>query len=123
MAPDIPCKNRRSAMADDDLDDDLDGKFRKVADSFISVANSQLDVMNRENVGMALLYAAARFNAFVVASNSADLETFKNDRDKAMEFFGAEYLRMLGSNLSDHEFVFEDDKPYGHLPQRKTDLS
>jgi hypothetical protein len=104
-------------------DDDLDKQFRQVADSFISVANSQLDTMNRENVGMALLYAAARFNAFVVASNSDNLEAFKGDRDKAMEFFGAEYLRMLGANLSDHELVFEEDKPYGHLPQRKTDLS
>jgi hypothetical protein len=119
MEQDTTGRNRRAVMADEDLDK----QFRQVADSFISVANSQLDVMNKENVGMALLYAASRFNAFVVASNSANLEAFKGDRDKAMEFFGAEYLRMLGANLSDHELVFEEDKPYGHLPPRTTNPS
>jgi hypothetical protein len=104
-------------------DQDLDKQFREVADSFIAVANSHLDKMNRENVGMALLYAASRFNAFVVASNARDLEHFRSDREKAMEFFGAEYQRMLGANLSDHELVFEEDLPYGHLPRKNADPS
>jgi hypothetical protein len=104
-------------------DEDLDKQFRQVADSFIGIANSHLEKMNRENVGMAMLYAAARFNAFVVASNARDLEHFRADKDKAMEFFSAEYQRMLGANLNDHEFVFEQDQPYGHLPRAKPEPS
>jgi hypothetical protein len=106
-----------------DQDRDLDRQFREIADTFIGLANSHLDKMNRENVGMALLYAASRFNAFVVASNARNLDHFRADREKALEFFGAEYQRMLGANLSDHEIVFEQDLPYGHLQRKNADPS
>jgi hypothetical protein len=83
-------------------------EFRRIADAFIDVANEQIGSSPRENVGMALLFAASRFNAFVVASHCKTLERYEADREKAIEFFTSEYLRMLQENLEDYRRAFEE---------------
>ena len=45
---------------------DEDKKFREVADAFIAVANKQSKNENPSMVNAAFLYAAARFNIFIV---------------------------------------------------------
>jgi hypothetical protein len=57
---------------------------------------------------MALLFAAARFNAFVVASHSPTLDKYENDRDKAIEFFSSSYLDMLKENLEDYRRAYTE---------------
>lgn len=47
--------------AEDHLsEEEIDQQFREVADKFIDLANGQAERVNRENVSLALLYAAAR---------------------------------------------------------------
>ena len=54
-------------MADDMISDtELDEIFRTTIDAFIDQANLLTETNSKENVGLALLYAAARFNAYVV---------------------------------------------------------
>lgn len=89
-------------------DEATEREFRKVADTFIDLANEHIQTIQKENVGMALLFAAARFNAFVVASHAGTLEKYEGEHDKAAEFFSAEYLRMLRENLDDYRRAFED---------------
>jgi hypothetical protein len=60
---------------------------------------------------MAMLYAAARFNSFIVASHAPDVEKFRADKQKAFEFFCSEYHRMLTENLDDYERVFAQQEP------------
>ena len=96
-------------------DDDIDKQFRKVADSFIDLANQHSETLPPENIGMALLYAASRYNAFVVASHAQELEHYETDRDKAMEFFRGEYQRMLNENLDDYKRAFDPALKYQHL--------
>lgn len=89
-------------------DEATEREFRAVADAFIDLANEKIAATPKENVGMALLFAASRFNAFVVASHCRTLERYEADRDRAIEFFAAEYLRMLKENLDDYRRAFED---------------
>ena len=54
-------------MTDDSIiDDELDAVYRRMVDLFIDLANELAEDNSPENVGMALLYAASRFNAHVV---------------------------------------------------------
>lgn len=96
-------------------DEDINKQFRQMADTFINQANKQSEDTNPENVGMALLYAASRFNAFIVASHADELKKYEADREKAIEFFSSEYLRMLNENLDDYKKVFDPTLKYQHL--------
>lgn len=87
-------------------DNDIDAQFRAMADSFIDVANRHCDAAAKENVGMALLYAAARFGAFVVAAHADDLAAYEGDRSKAIQFFTGKYVEMLEENLDDYRRTF-----------------
>jgi len=89
-------------------DEATEREFRRVADAFIDVANEHIESAPKENVGMALLFAASRFNAFVVASHCKTLDRYEADRKRAVEFFTKEYLRMLEENLEDYRRAFEE---------------
>jgi hypothetical protein len=99
-------------MTEDVRDQDvIDREFRQVVDRFIRLANEQIDHVKREHVSMALLYAAARFNSFIVSTHAPSLEKFQADRQAAFKFFTAEYHRMLEENLDDYQRVY--DAPAG----------
>jgi hypothetical protein len=96
-------------------DEEFDQKFKKIADAFIDLANQQAKESNAENVGMAILYAASRFNAYVVASNAEDLEKYETDMKAATEFFQGKYQEMLQENLDDYKKVYQPSLKYSHL--------
>ncbi|MFU8895888.1 MAG: DUF3144 domain-containing protein [Gammaproteobacteria bacterium] len=89
--------------------EEIDREFRQVVDRFIHLANEQIDTVQREHVSMALLYAAARFNSFIVASHAPSKDKFQADRIAAFKFFTGEYQRMLKENLDDYERVYQGD--------------
>ena len=98
-------------------------EFRQLADSFIDVANKHCDSVDNSRVGSAMLFASARFAAFVVASHSRNREQFDAEIDNALAFFSSEFKRMLGENLEEYKSVFsrqeqelaEETKRYQHL--------
>lgn len=97
-------------MSDDVREqEEIDREFRMVVDRFIKLANEQIESVKREHVSLAMLYAAARFNAFIVASHAPDVEKFRADKQKAFEFFCTEYHRMLTENLDDYEKVYSQE--------------
>ncbi|MDP6392429.1 MAG: DUF3144 domain-containing protein [Arenicellales bacterium] len=101
--------------AEDHLsEEEIDQQFREMADKFIDLANGQAERVNRENVSLALLYAAARFNAFVVASHAKDITAYDADRERAAEYFRGQYRSMLDENMRDYREAFET-LPYAHL--------
>lgn len=94
-------------MADETLsDEELDEVYRRMVDLFIDQANEFAETNSQENVGMALLYAAARFNAHVVSQHAKTLEDYERDLPKARDFFGDQYGRMLEENLEDYKDVY-----------------
>ncbi len=101
------------APADEVLDDEeLDARHRELVDSFIDHANELTGHNSIENVGMALLYAAGRFNAYVVSQHADSEQSYLADSPKAREFFCAQYREMLEENLEDYLSVYQK---YGHL--------
>jgi superfamily I DNA and RNA helicase len=76
--------------------------FWKRADEVIHLANEQRTADGNHKVGASLLYAAARFNAFVAASSAEDVEEMKADRDEALEYFCDEFRKALVENFDDY---------------------
>ena len=95
-------------------EEEINAQFRKIADAFIDLANDKSNDFNRENVSLAMLYAAARFNAYIVTAHAANVEDFDRDRQAAFDFFIDEYRRMLEENLNQYREVFGQLK-YAHL--------
>jgi hypothetical protein len=96
-----------SLMVDKTLsDEELDEIYRSMVDSFIDRANELAETNSAENVGMALLYAASRFNAHVVSQHTETPEDYEKDIPRAREFFCDQYQRMLDENLEDYKSVF-----------------
>lgn len=94
-------------MSDETLsDEELDEIFRRMADSFIDQANELAESNGAENVGMALLYAASRYNAHVVSQHAEDEAAYERDLPRARQFFSEQYLRMLDENLEDYKRIY-----------------
>lgn len=101
-------QDRLIIMAEKTLsDDEVDVIYRQMIDSFIDRANELADQNSEENVGMALLFAASRFNAFVVSQHAENLEDFEKDEEKAQQFFTSQYQEMLTENLEDYKKVYQ----------------
>lgn len=88
-------------------DEELDEHFRQLVDSFIDQANTLVKGSNAQNVGLALLHAASRFNAFVVSTQAPTLAEYKRDLFRAREFFIAQYEEMLDQNLADYKNIYK----------------
>lgn len=86
---------------------DVDEGFWGRADSFIHLANDYCDLTPRGKVSASLLYAAARFNAFVVASHADSAEEMASEKAAAVEYFVEQFKQMLEENLGDHIDNFE----------------
>jgi len=69
-----------------------------MADKFIELANEFSKTESKERVSAAIMFAAARYNAFEASSKSNDLKKDKND---ALHWFSREYKRMLDANMDD----------------------
>lgn len=69
-----------------------------MADKFIELANEFIKTESKERVGAAILFAAARYNAFEASSKSNDLKKDKND---VLNWYSLEYKRMLDANMDD----------------------
>jgi hypothetical protein len=77
-----------------------------MVDSFIDRANELADKNSMENVGMALLYAASRYNAHVVSQHAEDAAAYDKEMPRARQFFQEQYERMLDENLEDYKSIY-----------------
>ncbi len=88
-------------------DTQKDAQFIKMADAFIALANQYGQTEEKGKVSAAFLYAAARFNTFVVASSAPDAAEFAGYQEKAMAYFAAEYRKMLVEHFGDYQQNFD----------------
>ncbi len=98
-----------------------DKEFYTTADTFIDVANNACDEKDPSFVGSAMLFATARFSAFVVASQAQDKESYEAELERAKEFFNGEFDRMLNQNMDDYKTAFtqQEENRYEHLMKKK----
>ena len=90
-----------------DSDTKKDKEFYEMADAFIALANNQSKTINPGKVSATFLYAAARFNTYIIASGSKTKKDFTDSKQSAHEYFLAEYTKMLEEHFADYSQNFE----------------
>lgn len=70
----------------------------EMADRFIALANEFSKTQSLERIGAALMFAAARYNAYEASTKSTNLV---NDKPDAMDWYGKEYRRMFEANYDE----------------------
>ncbi|OYY80189.1 MAG: hypothetical protein B7X91_11080 [Hydrogenophilales bacterium 17-64-11] len=79
-----------------------DKPFWDMADSFIQLANTHLDGEKPSRVSASALFAAARFNAFVIAAATESKAQLIAEKEAAIAYFMNQYESMLRENLDEH---------------------
>jgi class 3 adenylate cyclase len=90
---------------------ETDKEFFQRADEYIDVANQQATQVNRGKVSASMMFATARFNAWVSASGTESSEDLASVKAEALEDFISEYRKMLEENLD--EYIEHFDKYMG----------
>jgi hypothetical protein len=80
-------------------DDDI---FWDLVEKFIEQANQSCEEVDPGIVSAALLNAAARFNAFAVASDSLDKKEYAEEVDSALNYLTGRYREILRDHLEDY---------------------
>lgn len=71
--------------------------FHEVADEFINLANDLSDDWALPLLSAAIMYAAARYNAF----NFQQVDGDKNNIEEAIRYYSEQYGKMLRENLQE----------------------
>lgn len=77
--------------------------FLKRADSFIALANEQLNQqLTQGEVSASFMYGSARFSAWMAATSFETGEDMKAEKAKIIEYFMKEYKLALEEHLDNH---------------------
>ncbi len=82
---------------------EVDDEFYVRADAHIHLSNDQVsESIGKGKVSASTMYATARFNAFVSACGWDSGEEMAEAKQETLEYFVAEYRKMLEENLDDY---------------------
>ncbi|MCP5325246.1 MAG: DUF3144 domain-containing protein [Oceanospirillaceae bacterium] len=95
-------------MSQEKAAQNMDKDFFKRTDAFIQLANQLSQEQDLGKVSASLLYAAARFNAFIVASSAADKAEADRNKVQAIDYFTNQYRAMLLANMDDYIEKFDE---------------
>lgn len=76
--------------------------FWDLVENFIQKANDACDNADPGIVSAALLNAAARFNAFVIAHSSLDKNEFAEDVENSVNYLTGRYRDFLKEHMEDY---------------------
>lgn len=79
--------------------DIFDDAFYKRADAHIHLANEEVGEASHEAVNASMMFASARFSAFLSARGFKSGEAMKAKRDETVEYFVAGFRQMFEGNL------------------------
>ncbi|BDZ73911.1 MULTISPECIES: DUF3144 domain-containing protein [Methylophaga] len=82
--------------------------FQERVDEFVAIANQQAAESSVEDVNTAVLFSAARFNAFSVARSVENAENLQAEKQAAIEYFTQRYAEMLNQNLEEYIARFDN---------------
>ena len=86
---------------------DVDDNFYERADAHINLSNDQLDDIDRGKVSASMMYAVARFNAWLTACGFSTSDEMAAEREETIRYFTTEYRKMLEENLDDYITNFD----------------
>jgi Protein of unknown function (DUF3144) len=110
--PGVPARRytARTMPAQPKTRHDIDPQFLDAADRFVQLANELNDQYPRDWVRAAMMYAAARYNAFVwVTRETGPDQTL----DQAVAHYASEYDKMLRDNVDEIEPAYRASNPGG----------
>jgi len=84
------------------MSNEVDEKFYERADAHIHLSNDQLTDISRGKVSASMLYATARFNAWVSACRFETSEQMASAREETVNYFSEQYRLMLEENLDNY---------------------
>lgn len=90
------------------MSSDADDQFYDRAQEHLRVASEQLGDVPRGHVSASMMYACARFNVWVSAANKGSPEELRKSYGKTIEYFVAQYRKMLVTNLDDYVDNFHE---------------
>ena len=79
-----------------------DKKFYELADAHIALANTRMGEVKPAIVSATMLFAAARFNAFVFSASAENKAQLLLDKEPAIAYFMQEYEKYLRENIDEH---------------------
>jgi len=86
----------------------MDPKFFDRADAHINLSNDQMEEIERGKASASMMYATARFNAWLSATGFDTAAEMALERSKTLEYFVTEYRKMLEENLDDYIHNFDE---------------
>lgn len=101
---------------------EADERFFERAEAQLRVASAQLADASPNRVSASLMYACARFNAWVSASHRRTPAELRLAYGETIEYFVAQYRKMLVKSLDDYQADFEryrDDAARGNAEDRE----
>ena len=84
-----------------------DKRFWDMTDSFIQLANTHLNEAKPSRVSASALFAASRFNAFVISAAAESKAQLIAEKESAIAYFLEQYEKMLRENLDEHLARFD----------------
>ncbi|WP_180063215.1 MULTISPECIES: DUF3144 domain-containing protein [unclassified Acinetobacter] len=92
----------------------IDDEFYERADQHIQLSNQQItEEIGKGKVSASMLFATSRFNAWISACGWETAEQLANAKQETIEYFLAEYRKMLEENLDEY---IENFKEYMFIP-------
>jgi hypothetical protein len=86
-------------------------EFLKRADEHISIANGHIcEAVTMGEVSSSFMYGAARFNAWVAASEFESAEAMAAEKEKVVEYFVGKYKTVLEEHIKNHIEEFDFSK-------------
>jgi len=86
---------------------DTDPSFYERADAHINLSNDQIGEVTRGKVSASMMYATARFNAWVSATGFESDTAMASARTQTLDYFASEYRKMLEEHLDDYILNFD----------------
>lgn len=87
---------------------ETDDELYNRADAHIHLSNSQItEETTRGKISSSFMYSVARYNAWVSACGWSNAVEMKEDKAETIEYFAAEFRKMLEENLDDYIDNFE----------------
>jgi hypothetical protein len=86
---------------------DVDDKFYDRADAHIDLSNKQLAETGQGKVSASMMYATARFNAWISATGFATSEQMRAARTESVRYFVEQFQIMLEENFDDYVKNFD----------------
>ncbi len=85
-----------------------DQEFYALADAHIDLANQHMGSVKPSKASAAMLFAASRFNAFVIMAASANKGEMLAQKEAAIAYFLNEYETNLRENIDEHLKRYEE---------------